>query len=291
MKALRPSRFALPLAVLALGAAPALLNAVPAAAASGTATAYVLQGLPGVMADVSVDGDSAATGVSAKTVVGPLQLSAGRHVIALSSKGTRLVSASVTVKPGTSVDILGFWAAEAPTRPLIAVLPNDLSPVGAAHARVVVTHGIAGPPADIRVNGKVLFRSVANGESVSVVVPAGTYRVAAVPTVGGPPLLPEASLTVKARTLTRAVAIGAPDSPPDVLVHVLRIPGPVSGDRTPSAVHTGGGGQAAALFSGVGTVLAELPRLPYALISAALLLLALALAASLRRVGGTRHAR
>jgi hypothetical protein len=171
------------------------------------------------------------------------------------------------------------------------VLPNDLSPVGAGRTRLVVTHGIAGPPADIRVNGKVLFRSVANGESVSVVIPAGTYRVAAVATVGGRTLLPEASMTVKAGTLTRAVAIGAPDSAPDVLVHVLKLPGPVSGDRMPSAVRTGGGGQVAGLFGLSGIDLGELPRALFALLSAAFLLLALSLMASVRRVDARRHAR
>jgi hypothetical protein len=277
--------------MLVVCAASVLLTAVPASAASRASTVYVLQGLSGLTADVSVDGENVATGVSAKTVVGPLRLSAGKHVVALSSKGGSLVSASVTVGAGKSVDVLGYWAAEAPTRPLMAVLPNDLSSVGASHTRLVVTHAIAGPPADIRVNGKVLFRSVANGESLSVVVPAGTYRVSAVATLGGDTLLPEASLTVKAGTLTRAVAIGAPDSPSDVLVHVLPIPGRVSADRMPSLVRTGGGGQAAALFGGSAAILAALPRLPFALLSAALLMLALALAASLRHVGGNRHGR
>src|SRR4051794_29143670 len=136
----RRSRFAVALGVLVLTVGLPLLTAVPAAAAvpasaasgaSGSATVYVLQGLAGVDADVSVDGTSVATGVLAKTVVGPLRLPAGKHLVALSSKGTRFVSASVNVKAGTSVDVLGYWAAEAPTRPLMAVLPNDLSPVGA----------------------------------------------------------------------------------------------------------------------------------------------------------------
>jgi hypothetical protein len=292
MNARRRSGSAVPLAIFVLcAAASVLVTAVPASAASRSSTVYVLQGLSGLTADVSVDGKTVATGVSAKTVVGPLRLSAQRHVVALTSNGTKLVSASVTVSAGKSVDVLGYWAAEAPTRSLMAVLPDDLSSVGAGRTRLVVTHAIAGPPADVRVNGKVLFRSVANGESLSVVVPAGTYRVSAVGTLGGRTLLPEASLTVKAGTLTRAVAIGAPDSPSDVLVHVLPIPGPVSADRMPSLVRTGGGGQAAALFGGSPTVLAALPRLPFALLSAALLVLALALAASLRHVGGNRHAR
>jgi hypothetical protein len=290
MIALRRPRVAATVGALSLGGL-AFLTAVPASAASGSGTAYVLQGLPGVTADVSVDGRSVATGVSATTVVGPLRLPAGRHVVALSSKGTRLVSASVSVSAGASIDVLGYWAAEAPTMPRIAVLPDDLSAVPAGKTRLVVTHGIAGPPADIRVNGKVLFRSVANGESLSVVVPAGTYRVAAVATLDGRTLLPEATLPVKAGTLTRAVAIGAPDSAPDVLVHVLPIPGPTSGDRMPSHVRTGGGGQAAALFDGPPTDVAGLPRQAFALLSAAFALLAVALAASVRHVGGRRHAR
>jgi len=290
MIALRRPRVAATAGALVLGGL-AFLTAVPASAASGSGTAYVLQGLPGVTADVSVDGRSVATGVSATTVVGPLRLPAGQHVVALSSKGTRLVSASVSVSAGVSIDVLGYWAAEAPTMPRIAVLPDDLSAVPAGKTRLVVTHGIAGPPADIRVNGKVLFRSVANGESLSVVVPAGTYRVAAVATLGGRTLLPEVTLPVKAGTLTRAVAIGAPDSPPDVLVHVLPIPGPTSGDRMPSHVRTGGGGQAAALFDGPPTDVAGLPRQAFALLSAAFGLLAVALAASVRHVGGRRHAR
>jgi hypothetical protein len=290
MIALRRPRVAATAGALVLGGL-AFLTAVPASAASGSGTAYVLQGLPGVTADVSVDGRSVATGVSATTVVGPLRLPAGRHVVALSSRGTRLVSASVSISAGASIDVLGYWAAEAPTMPRIAVLPDDLSAVPAGKTRLVVTHGIAGPPADIRVNGKVLFRSVANGESLSVVVPAGTYRVAAVATLGGRTLLPEATLPVKAGTLTRAVAIGAPDSAPDVLVHVLPIPGPTSGDRMPSHVRTGGGGQAAALFDGPPTDVAGLPRQAFALLSAAFGLLAVALAASVRHVGGRRHAR
>src|SRR3954454_20618199 len=289
------SRSVVVLPALALAGALALAAAVPASAATAPTakgTVYVLQGMPGVTADVVVDGATVARGVAAASVVGPLRVPAGRHTVALTSGGTQLVSGGVTVERGASLDVLGYWAAETPTMPRITVLPNDLSPVAAGKARVVVTHRIAGPPADIRVNGKVLFRSVANGESLTVVVPAGTYRVAAVATLSGQTLLPEASLPVRAGTLTRAVAIGAPGMTPAVLVHVLPLPGRVSaGDRMPSAVRTGGGGQAAALFGGSRGILAALPRLPFALLSAALLMLALALAVSLRHVGGNRHAR
>jgi hypothetical protein len=289
MKASRRSLFLLSLVALAVSGALALPTGAAASAASGTGTVYLLQGLPGVTVDVAVDGASVATGVAATTVVGPLRLAGGHHVVALTSKGTRLVSASVGVTPGASVDVLAYWAAETPKMPRIAVLRNDLSPVSPGKTRLVVTHGIAGPPADIRVNGKVLFHSVANGESLSVLVPAGTYTVQAVATLSGQILLPNASLTVKAGSLTRAVAIGAPGMKPDVLVHVLPIPGAVSGDRTPSSVHTGNGGQAAFLFGGPANGQPGLPRLPLALLSAAFLALAASLAASTRRPTARRH--
>ena len=293
MRGSRRIRFTLALLALALGGALALpAGAAAAAPASGGGTVYVLQGLPTVTADVAVDGAKVATGVSATTVVGPVRLAAGRHVVTLTSKGTQLVSASVDVTSGASVDVLAYWAAETPKMPRIAVLRNDLSPVGPGKTRLVVTHGIAGPPADIRVNGKVLFHSVANGESLSVLVPAGTYTVTAVATLSGQTLLPQATLMVKAGTLTRAVAIGAPDMPPGVVVHVLPIPGAISGAPVPSGVHTGNGGQAAALFGGPASGLAGLPRLPFALLSAGFLLLAVTLAASARRRPAvSRHAR
>jgi hypothetical protein len=290
MNAVRRSRFTAGLAALAIGGALALLGAGPAQAAR-SGTVYVLQGLAGRTADVAVDGSGVASGVAAKTVVGPLRLSAGRHVVTFSSKGTRLTSVSVDVSAGGSLDVLAYWAAETPAMPRVTVLRNDLSPVGSGRTRLVVTHAIAGPPADIRVNGKVIFRSVANGESLSVTVPAGTYAVTALATLGGKVLLPKASLLVKGGTLTRAVAIGAPSGTPDVLVHVLPISGPASGDRTPSSVHTGDGGQAAALFGGPVNELAGLPRLPFALLSAAFLLVAVSLLATAHRSAGRRHAR
>jgi hypothetical protein len=291
MKGSRRSGWVVSLTALVLGGAFAPSTAMAASAAAG-GTVFVLQGLPGVSADIAIDGASVATGVSATTVVGPLRLPAGRHVVALTSKGRQLVNASVSVTSGASLDVLAYWAAETPPMPRIAVLRNALSPVGPGKTRVVVTHAIAGPPADIRVNGKVLFRSVANGESLSVLVPAGTYTVSAVASVGGRTLLPASSLKVQAGTLTRAVAIGGPDMAPDVLVHVLSRPPTVSGDRRPSAVHSGDGGQAATLFGASASGLAGLPRLPFALLSAAFLALAVILGASRwRPASAHRHAR
>ena len=278
------------LAAVLLACGLALANGASASAAASSGTVYVLQGLAGEKADVKVDGGRVASQAAAPSVIGPLRLAAGRHVVALSTKDGQLTTASVEVRPGASVDVLGYWAAETPKMARLMVLPNDLSPVRPGATRLVVTHGIAGPPADIRVDGKTLFRSVANGESLSVVVPAGTYRVAAVATIGGQTLLPEASLPVSEGTLTRAVAIGAPDMPSGVLVHVLALRGAVSGGGMPH-VRTGDGGQAAGLFQAPANRLAGLPPLPFVMLATAFLALAISVASSTRRAAASRHAR
>lgn len=291
MPGLRRSRGVLGVTALLLGLASAAVTGVPASAAVRTGTVYVLQGLRGVSADVEVDGARVASTVPAATVVGPLRLPAGRHVVALSGADGRLTTAGVTVRPGGSVDVLGYWAAETPATARLVLLPNDLSPVRSGATRLVVTHGIAGPPADIRVDGRVLVRSVAGGESLTLVVAAGRYRVGAAATIGGRSLLPETGLAVPAGTLTRAVAIGAPGGPPGVLVHVLPLRDAVSGARAPSEVRTGDGGQAASLFAAPAQRLSGLPRLPFAALATAFLLLALVLARPARRAPGSRHAR
>jgi hypothetical protein len=95
------------------------------------------------------------------------------------------------------------------------------------------------------VNGQVLFANVANGESLDVVVPAGTYKVDIVPTGATTPVvLGPLNLPVRAGYLTRVFAVGEPASKTmNVAVATLKLPG--SGSAQPTLVNTGTGGQAA----------------------------------------------
>ena len=105
-------------------------------------------------------------------------------------------------------------------------------------------HTAVVPPADIRVNGRVLFANVANGESLRLVVPADTYTVEIVPAGRGRPvILGPLKLTVQAGSLNRVFAIGAPDADTmTVAVHLVDIE--KAGSDRPSRVDTGSGGQA-----------------------------------------------
>jgi hypothetical protein len=129
--------------------------------------------------------------------------------------------------------------------PTFTVFRNDLSPVQPNKARLAVAHTAAAPPADIRVDGDVLFSNVANGEFFQAPVPARRYSVDVVPTAGsGPEILAPVMLKVKAGTLTRVFAIGdVTAGTMDAVVHTIKVP--VNGAAAPNRVQTGDGGQAA----------------------------------------------
>lgn len=237
-------------AVVATGVA--LIACAPAASATtstaGTGEIFVVHGLPGVQADVAVDGGVVESAVEAQAVVGPLELEAGDHEVKLQpTAGTAdELTAMVTVEDGSSADVVAHSATDPTAPPILTVFPNDLSPVGPDKARLVVAHTAAVPPADIRVDGEVLFSNVANGEALTLLVPGGTYSVDIVPTgTTGPVVFGPVDLTIASGELTRVFALGNPaDDTMEAVVHTL--PVPVAGADAPSEVQTGTGGQAVA---------------------------------------------
>jgi hypothetical protein len=236
----------------------------PAAAADG-GTVYVLHGLTGKVYDVFVDGKNVCPAAAAKTVVGPLSLGAGKHLVELRDGSTVAARANFTVSNGSSTDLIAHPLADATSAPQITAFRNDLAGVGPGKARLAVAHTASAPPADIRVDGKVLFSNVANGEGLTLVVPAKTYSVDIVPTASsGDPILGPVSLPVKAGTLTRVFAIGSVSQKSmDAVVHVIPIGR--SGSGVPNRVATGDGGQAATSFV---TGASPLPWVAVALLAA-----------------------
>jgi len=229
-------------------AASALLATVAALLSTflvgGTATAndatstYVVQGVPGIQVDVTVDGKPVQSGVAPKQVLGPLSLSPGHHTVAFHSADWDV---STSVQVSGSQDVVLHWPADAVDKPVVTVFVNDVKPVGSGKGRLSVAHTAVVPPADITADGKTLFTNIANGEFVNAVVPATTYSVAVVPTGGGSPLLGPVDLPVKAGALTRVFAIGAPrNGSMDAVVQVLALP--TTGGGTPASVDTGSAG-------------------------------------------------
>lgn len=224
---------------------PTLVLGPPAPAAAPSTEVYLVQGVAGTTWDLSIDGEEVAAGVAGKEVVGPLELSPGRHQLAASGDGAT-VRAGFDVTAGESLDVVLHLPVDASAEPVVTSFVNDLGAVADGNTRLSVAHTAAVGPADIKVDGDVLFSDVASGEELTVVVPADTYRVAVVPAAtDDPPVLGPVDLTLRAGTYTRVFAIGvAARGTMDAVVHEL--PVPVSGsDTAPDGIPGGTGGQQA----------------------------------------------
>jgi hypothetical protein len=223
-----------------------LALAVPAEAAAG-GNIYIVQGLPGRSLDISVDGRTVATGVQGAKLVGPFAVSSGKRLVAAKQNGKVVIQRQVTVGSGASLDVVVHQPVSPTGAPLMTTYANKLNAVPKDKGSLRVAHDAAVGPADIRVDGQVLFRNVANGESLDVVVPAATYKVDIVPTgATSPVVLGPLDLPVQAGFLTRVFAVGAPTQK-TMTVAVGTIKVPPSGSDKPGEVNTGTGGQAAGI--------------------------------------------
>ena len=270
---------------LALGVLVAPVTAGGAQAADATGTVYVVQGAAGTAMTISVDGKAVATAAAAKTIVGPLSLTAGDHTVAAqSTTGGESVSATVAVPAGGNLDAVVHRQVDPSKPPVVTTFPNDLSAVAAGSGRLVVAHTAAVGPADVRVDQKVLFANIANGEALSVTVPAGKYSVDIVPAASsGPVVFGPADVPVAATALTRVFAIGvAATSSMDAVVQVLPLSARGAG-TAPSTVNAGDGGQGAELTA------AERPDAPTPIAPVLLILAAVAVAVSWWRLGRSRR--
>ncbi len=200
---------------------------------------YLVQGVPGGPADVSVAGEVVTSGLESTGVFGPIDLEPGQHMVAFEGDAWS-VEAPINVK-NASEDVVVHLPADPGADPAVTVFANEVEPVDAGQGRLTVAHTAVVPPADIRASGEVLFANVANGEFVTADVPADTYEVDVVPTGGDEPLLGPLDLEVTPAALTRVFAIGVPEDGSMTAV-VQVIPLAESSGLPPSSVGAGEAG-------------------------------------------------
>jgi Domain of unknown function (DUF4397) len=219
------------------------LTISPSYAASDTEI-YIVQGLPGKNLDVAIDGESVAEGVETAAVAGPFKVKPGSRMVTFSENGTTVLENTFSIKEGSKADIVAHLPASSSGDPLVTVYKYDAVEVPEGKALLVVSHVAAVPPADILVNGQVLFANIANGESLQLTVPVATYKVSIVPNGEEEPVFfGPVSLTVKGGAINRVYAVGDPEKKTmNVAVHVITAG--TTGSGRPSEVNTGTGGQA-----------------------------------------------
>jgi hypothetical protein len=107
---------------------------------------------------------------------------------------------------------------------------------------VLVAHTATVAPADVRVDGQVVFTNIANGEFATADVPAGKHVVALLPTgQTSDPLLGPLTVNITAGTATMVYAIGNPDAGGmDLVAHSL--PVRPDGSVVPQSIDTGSAG-------------------------------------------------
>lgn len=236
-----------------LVSAPILLVGIAATSAQASPDSggeiYVVQGLNGETLDLSIDGDVVAEDSATKEVTGPIEVSAGDHVFeAKQDDGTSVAKAMVEVEEGESLDVIVHLPVDASRDPVVSTFENDLSAIGDGQTRLAVAHTAAVGPADVVVNGKVLFSNIASGETLTQVVPAGSYDVKIVPTTeDGPAVLGPVTLSINAGTLTRVFAIGdVATGNMDAVVQEIAIGN--RGGSAPTEIDAGSSGQAVNLM-------------------------------------------
>lgn len=235
--------------VAAITGAAAVLLVLPvggAAAQAKSATVYVVQGVAGETVSIAVDGNAVDDAAAAKTIVGPLALAPGEHTLTVDGQGDVLdVEATIEVAAGASVDAVIHRQVDPTAAPIVTTYDNDLSKVAKGSGRVAVAHVAAVGPADVRVQDEVLFANIANGEVLTLTVPAKTYLVEIVPAAtDGPAVLGPVDLPVAKAALTRVFAIGvAAEGTMDAIVQVLPL-GVRGSGKSPTLIDAGSGGQA-----------------------------------------------
>jgi hypothetical protein len=228
---------------------PLLATGTPGQAAGpvkALANVTVIQAVPGVTVDVSVDGRSVATGAEVGDVLGPFELSPGGHEVTFTGPGVDVAS-SLEVATGASTDVVLHLPAEVGGDPVVHSYDAPTGAIGPDKARVVLAHTATVAPADVRVNGETVFTNIANGEFAEAEVPAGTHEVALLPSGStADPILGPLDVALEARTLSMIYAYGNPrDGSMNVIAHTSTLT--ADGAVRPTTIDTGSAGMAHAI--------------------------------------------
>jgi hypothetical protein len=210
-------------------------------AAGATGAVHVVQAVPGASVSVVVDGRQRARSAPEGDVIGPLSLSAGKHQVTFATTKSRMAVA-VDVRAGSSSDVVLHLPASVSGRPVVNTYRTPRKSIGPGKARVLVAHTATVAPADVSVDGRIVFTNIANGEFATADLPAGTHRVALFPTgVHREPILGPLDVTLQPRTVTMVYAVGRPSNGSmKVIAHASRLA--ADGSVVPGAIATGSAG-------------------------------------------------
>jgi len=244
------------LVLMAAGAAALTLVAPSSGSSAAPASGelQVVQAAPGLAVGIAIDGRRMRDRVGVGSVLGPYSLAPGAHEVRFYAPSGRVLErASVRVRKGLSSDVVLHRPAAPGGKNIVNVYTTPRSKIGPGKARVLIAHTATVAPADVRVDGKTVFTNIANGEYATADVPAGSHKVALLPTgQKGKPILGPIDVSLKPSTVTMVYAVGTPtNGSMRVIAHVATLA--PDGTVRPSTIKTGEAGLASGPVAGFGT--------------------------------------
>jgi hypothetical protein len=183
------------------------------ASAAGSATVYVVHGIPKTPVDVYVDGARALDDFQPGTSKGPVSLPAGPHKVAIfpadaaDGSGTPLLSTDANLPAGANVTLVAHLSADG--KPTITPFVDDVSRIAPGQARLVVRHTAAAPAVDVLAGGKPVIQGLTNPNQKVLSVPAGSVSAAVAAAGSTDPVIGPAELNLKEGSATFVHAIGS----------------------------------------------------------------------------------
>lgn len=205
-------------AVAAVAALPLALT-TPAQAAED-ASVVVVHGVPGLTVDVygSADGTYSADEALLEdfepgTVTDPVSLPAGTYNLAVFAAGEdpagdpAIEAEGVEVPAGANISVVAHL--DEGGDPVLTPFVNDVDPVGAGEARLVVRHTAAAPAVDVLAGGDPVFEGLTNPNEEQADLPAGTVSAAVALAGTTDPVIGPADLDLAEGTATIVYAYGS----------------------------------------------------------------------------------
>jgi hypothetical protein len=209
------------IAVCAATAAVALpLVLTTPAAAADDAKVTVVHGVPDLTVDVYGSADETYTAEEALlqdfepgTVTDPVDLPGGTYNLAVFPAGAdpsgdpAIEATGVEVPAGANLSVVAHLNASG--EPVLTAFANDVDPVDAGQARLVVRHTAAAPAVDILAGGEPVFSGLTNPNEDSADLPAGSVSAAVALAGTTDPVIGPADLDLQEGTSTIVYAYGS----------------------------------------------------------------------------------
>jgi len=159
-----------------------LVSTGPADARTGDATLNVVHGIPGVTVNVCVNGQDAIPDFQPGDVVSGVELPEGSYDVKIVAASDACAGAAILEADGVNLTAGKSYTAvanlNADGTPNIKLFTNNVKPVRAGKARLVIRHTAEAPAVNVWANGAVLIGGddFVWGASRGFVVPKGSYK-------------------------------------------------------------------------------------------------------------------